>query len=75
MVPMTAPRRKRRSFRGLTPGVQPESQNIQGSIVVPVLFHPATRTTIGPRGQRHFLPMSAEGTGLGRIGGSYLLDS
>ena len=65
---VTAPRRKRQSFRGLTPRLQPESQNIQGGIVVPVLLHLAARTTVRPVGQRHPLPMAAGGTGLGRIG-------
>ncbi len=69
---VTAPRRKRQSFRGLTPRLQPESQNVQGGVVVPVLLHLAARTTIRPVGQGHLLPMSAEGTGLGRIGRIHL---
>ncbi len=65
---VTAPRRKRRSFRGLIPRLQPESQNVQGGVVVPVLFHPAARTGIGPDGQRHFLSMAAGRTVLGCTG-------
>ena len=65
---VTAPRRKRRSFRGLTPRLQPESQNVQRGVMIPILFHPAAGTGIQPVRQRHFLPVSAGGTGLGRIG-------
>ena len=42
--------------------------------MVPVLFHPAARTGIGPLGQRYFLPVTAGGTVLGRIGRIDLLE-
>ena len=68
VVIVTAPRRKRRSFRGLIPRLQPKSQNIRGGVVVPVFFHPAARTGIGPVGQSHLLPVTAGGAVFGRIG-------
>ena len=42
--------------------------------MVPIHFHPATWTRIGPFGQGHFLPMAAGRTGLGRIGRIHLLE-
>ena len=42
--------------------------------MVPILFHPAARTGIGPEGQRHFLPVAAGGTVLGGIGRIDLLE-
>ena len=36
--------------------------------MVPIHFHLATWTRIGPFGQGHFLPIAAGRTGLGRIG-------
>ena len=42
--------------------------------MVPILFHSTARTTIGPAGQRHLLPVSTGETGLGRIGRIHLLE-
>ena len=71
-IGVTAPLPSGRGFRRLTPRLQPESQNVQGGVVVPIFFHPATRTGIRPIGQGHFLPMAAGRTGLGRIGRIHL---
>ncbi len=43
--------------------------------MVPIFFHPAARTGVRPVGQGHFLPVSAGGTGLGRIAGFTLPNS
>ena len=52
---------------GLTPRLQPDSQNVQGGVVVPIHFPATHRTKTGPRGQRDLLPVITGGTGLGCI--------